>query len=195
MQKHLQLEYFAPVQLLPQHREVAVTRRVDELDGVLRAPDNNAVALLKVALQLPVKMEPRIDRALQGDFDHGAVADHDRPVGQRVRRSDVGHEAEAALVDAYERYVVSRQGSRRVEHASIASLHNDQVGAGADFIVVGYWETADAVGSRGFLLQQHCTPLPAQVLAHRGERGRDIGGVVAAYQGNGIESGHTVIKS
>src|SRR5947207_9695648 len=80
-----QLEHFAPVQLLPQHREVAVTRRVDELDGMLRAPDKDAVALLKVALQLPVEMKPRIDRALQGDLDHGAVADHDRPVGQRVR--------------------------------------------------------------------------------------------------------------
>src|SRR6266513_2226260 len=68
-----QLEHCAPVQLLPQHREVAVTRRVDELDGMLRAPDKDVVALLKVALQLPIEMKPRIDRALQGDLDHGAV--------------------------------------------------------------------------------------------------------------------------
>jgi len=85
MQKHSRLEHFAPVQLLPQHREVAVTRRVDKLDGMLRAPDKDAIALLKVALQLPVEMKPRVDRALQGDFDQGAVADHDRPIGQRVR--------------------------------------------------------------------------------------------------------------
>src|SRR5207247_9890222 len=83
MQKHSKLEHFAPVQLLTQHREVAVTWRVDELDGMLRAPDEDAVALLKIALQLPVEMKPRIDRALQGDFDHGAVADHDRPVRKR----------------------------------------------------------------------------------------------------------------
>jgi len=85
MQKHSQLEHFAPVQLLPQHREVAVTRRVDKLDGMLRAPDKDAIALLKVALQLPVEMKPRvIERS--GDFDQGAVADHDRPVGQRMRQ-------------------------------------------------------------------------------------------------------------
>src|SRR6266496_2463715 len=90
MQKHSQLEHFAPVQLLAQHREVAVTRGVDELDGMLRAPDNDAVALLKVALQLPVEVKPGIDRALQGDFDHGAVADHDGPVGQREVRPPPG---------------------------------------------------------------------------------------------------------
>src|SRR5206468_10899798 len=96
---------------------------------------------------------------------------------------------------AHERYVVSRQVSGCVEHTSIASLHHDQVGARADFIVVGYGKAADEVGSRGFLFHQHRTPLPAQVLAHRAERDRDIGGVVPAYQANGIESGHTVIKS
>src|SRR5438093_13325502 len=84
MQKHSQLEHFAPVQLLPQHREVPVTRRVDKLDGMLRAPDKDAIALLKVALQLPVEMKPCVDRALQVDFDPGAVADHERPVGLRV---------------------------------------------------------------------------------------------------------------
>src|SRR3989442_6569141 len=86
MQKHSQLEHFAPVQLLPQHREVAVTRRVDKLDGMLRAPDKDAIALLKVALQLPVEMKPRVDRALQGDFDQGAVADHDRNLPEALDR-------------------------------------------------------------------------------------------------------------
>jgi len=74
-------------------------------------------------------------------------------------------------------------------------LHHDQVGAGADFIVVRYGKTVDTIAGRGFLLHQHCTPLLAQVLAHRHERRRDIGGVIAADQGNGVESGHTVIKS
>src|SRR5213594_220465 len=114
---------------------------------------------------------------------------------EHVGRSDVGHESETALVDADQGHMVSGQVSCCVEHASIASLHHDQVGTGADFIVVGYGKAADVVGSRGFLLDQHFAPLPAQVVAHRGERARDIGGVIAADQRYRLESGHTAIKS
>src|SRR5258705_9359936 len=45
VRKHSPLQDFAPVQLLAQHREVAVTGRMNELRSMLRAPDKDAVAL------------------------------------------------------------------------------------------------------------------------------------------------------
>src|SRR5437879_11433093 len=99
------------------------------------------------------------------------------------------------MIHAYVGPWVSGQVSCWLEHSFIASLHHDQVGTGADFIVVAYGKAADVVGSRGFLLDQHFAPLLAQVVAHRGERARDIGGVIAADQRYRLESGHTAIKS
>src|SRR5882672_10616961 len=78
------LEPFAPVQFLAQHREIAIARRMHELDRVLGAADEDPVAFLQVALQLAVEVEPRVAGALQGDLDRRAVADHDRrPLGNR----------------------------------------------------------------------------------------------------------------
>ncbi len=132
---------------------------------------------------------------------HGALFDRKAAgenLGHRVEhvgRSDVGHESQAALVDADEGHVVTRQVSCGVEHASVASLHHDQIGPSADFVVIGYGKAAHVVGSRGFLLHQYLASLLAQVVAHRGERARNIGGVMAADQRYRLESGHTVIKS
>ncbi len=128
-----------------------------------------------------------LDRMAAGE-DLGHRVDH-------VGRSDVGHETEPALVDADQGHAMRRQMPRGVEHASVASLDHGQIGARADFIVIRDGKTGDAAVLRGLLLHQHVASLLAQVVTHRRERGRDLGGVVAAYQGDRLESGHTAIKS
>jgi len=63
MQQHgwWRLETFAPVELLTQHRVIAVPGRVNEHGGVLGAPEHNTVPFLKIALQLTVEVKPCID--------------------------------------------------------------------------------------------------------------------------------------
>jgi len=132
---------------------------------------------------------------------HGALLDRmaaGENLGHRVEhvgRSDVGHETEPALVDADQGHMVRRQVPCGIEHAAVASLDHGQIGARPDFIVVRDGKTGDAAVLRGLFLHQHVACVLAQVVTHRRERGRHVGGVVAAYQGDRLESGHAAIKS
>src|SRR6266849_6233224 len=80
-------------------------------------------------------------------FDRKAAGENLGHRFEHVGGSDVGHESEAALVDADEGHVVGRQVSRGVEHASVASLHHHQIGPSADLVVIGYGKAAHVVGS------------------------------------------------
>src|SRR5262249_10548041 len=125
IEQHGGSEAFAPVQFLAQHSQIAIARRVDELDRVLGSTDEDTVAFLEVALQLTVEMQPRLDRVLERDLDHRAIADHDGPVGQSVRgyrnQREAGH---PGLDDGPvgRESVCSRAGGRRYDQAVRAQV-------------------------------------------------------------------------
>jgi len=80
-----------------------------------------------------------------------------------------------AWLTADEGHMVSRPVSCRVGACSITSLGTRPGRHGRRFHRSRHGKAADAVGSRGFLLGPALRPLPAQVVAIRGERARDIG--------------------
>ena len=75
----------APVQLLTQHREVTVTGRVEQADGVFGAPDAHGVFVAQIDGYLPIEMGTRIGCVNNPDLDLVAVANQDRPIGQGMR--------------------------------------------------------------------------------------------------------------
>src|SRR5512138_1057959 len=76
---------FAPAQLLAQRGEVAVAGRMHEAHDVGRALEDQAIALLHVGERQAVEIHARIERMLEDDLDHAAVADAHRARRKRVR--------------------------------------------------------------------------------------------------------------
>jgi hypothetical protein len=70
---------FAPAQLLAQHGEVAVARRMHEADRVGRALEQQPIALRQLGQRKAVEMHARVDRPQQHDLDHAAIAHAHRP--------------------------------------------------------------------------------------------------------------------
>jgi hypothetical protein len=79
------LRSLAPVQLLTEHGEVAVAGWMQQADRILGATDAYAIAVLEVDCHLAVEVYARIGAMNDADLDLVAVANEDRPVGQRMR--------------------------------------------------------------------------------------------------------------
>ena len=68
---------------------------------------------------------PLLDRVLAGEYlSHRC---------EHVARGDIGHEAEAPLIDADQRHAVQCQMPGRIEHAAVPALHHGQVCLGCRF--------------------------------------------------------------
>ena len=78
----------APMQLRAQQPEVVVARRVQQRDAICGRLDDEPRTRLEIAEQHAVAgdLRPRGGPRDQTHFQAAVPADHDRPVGQRVRR-------------------------------------------------------------------------------------------------------------
>src|SRR5262245_9484133 len=110
----------------------------------------------------------------------------------RVRhrvQGDVGHEPEASLVDADQRYARRGEGARGREHAAVAAEDDGEAGPRADPGVVRDHASPDA-GLRGsLLLDEDVASAIDQEARKRSERRGDIAALVAADQRDGLERG------
>src|SRR6185503_18021985 len=115
-----------------------------------------------------------------------ALAVEDRAdAALHVLVADVGHEADAALIDADDGNVMAHEVARGGEHGAVAADDHGEIGALAERRVI---EAAGAALRRSVLLEQNFTAALAQIVGQRAQRSRDLGTAQLADQRDAPEA-------
>ena len=85
--------------------------------------------------------------------------------------TDVGHEADAALVHADERHAMAHEIPRRGEHRAVAADHHREIGLAAERGVI---DAAATELRGGFLLDERSAAACLEKSGELGERCRDF---------------------
>jgi hypothetical protein len=105
--------------------------------------------------------------------EHGSLFERKPPCQHLAHRfehaakRDVGHEAQAPLVDPDQRHAVGGQMARGREHAAVAAEHDREVRPGADLRVVDNRILAESAVTGCLRLDHYRAPLPDQKSGQR----------------------------
>ena len=108
------------------------------------------------------------------------AADHRRQRFAELAHRHIGDEAQAALVDAHQRYLPARQLARDAQHRAVAAHHHGQVAALAHVLRLQCFEIGDAGGQRGLTLERDLQPLVDQEVGDLLQHGADASCLVLA---------------
>src|SRR3989440_13048818 len=99
--------------------------------------------------------------------------------------ADIGHEADASLVDAHDGHAVAHEVARRGEQRAVAADHHGEIGRCADGGVI---EAALADTGSGLFLDECLAATLAQKCGQLAQRCRNLGAAELADQGNAAEA-------
>src|SRR2546421_7201479 len=99
--------------------------------------------------------------------------------------ADIGHEADASLVDAHDGHAVAHEVARRGEQRAVAADHHGEIGRCADGGVI---EAALADTGSGLFLDECLAAALLQKSGQLMQRCRDLGAAELADQGNAAEA-------
>jgi hypothetical protein len=101
---------------------------------------------------------------------------------------DVGDEAQAALVDADERYVEARQLACDAQHRAVAADHDSHVALAPEVIGLDGVIARQAGGQGGGPFERHVQPLAGEELGHLVEQFAHALGLRLAHDGSVTEA-------